>query len=49
MSFVLGTNLEGKERVKGKASRIQGSRIGSALECVRGNAQHLELKLIEST
>ena len=34
MSFVLGTNPEGKERVKGKASRISSSRIGSALGCV---------------
>ena len=49
MSFVLGTNPEGKERVKGKASRISSSRIGSALGCVRRNAQHLELKLLEST
>ena len=49
MSFVLGTNPEGKEIVKGKASRIQSSRIGSALGCVRRNAQHLELKLLEST
>ena len=49
MSFVLGTNPEGKERVKGKASRIPSSRIGSALGCVRRHAQHLELKLLEST
>ena len=49
MSFVLGTNPEGKERVRGKASRIPSSRIGSALGCVRRNAQHLELKLLEST
>ena len=49
MSFVLGTNPEGKERVKGKASLIPSSRIGSALGCVRRNAQHLELKLLEST
>ena len=50
MSVVLGTNPEGKERVKGKAnSRIPSSRIGSALGCVRRNAQHLELKLLEST
>ena len=49
MSFVVGTNAEGKERVKGKASRIPSSRIGSALGCVRRNAQHLELKLLEST
>ena len=49
MSLALGTNLEGKERVKGEASRIQSSRIGSALVCLRRNAQHLELKLPEST
>ena len=49
MSFVLGTNPEGKERVKVKASRIPSSRIGSALGCVRRNAQHLELKLLETT
>ena len=49
MSFVLGTNPEGKERVKGEARRIRSSRIGSALGCVLRNAQHLELKLLEST
>ena len=49
MSFVLGINPEGKERVKGKASRIPSSRIGSALGCVRRNAPHLKLKLLEST
>ena len=48
MSFVLGINPEDKERVKGKSSQI-GGRIGSSLECVRRNAQHLELKLLEST
>ena len=36
-------------RVKGKASRIQSSRIGSALVCVRRNVQHRELKLPKST
>ena len=45
----LGANREGKESVNGKASRIQGSRIGSVLMCVRRNAQHHELKLPEST
>ena len=49
MSFVPGANREGKERVKGKASRIQSSRIGSVLVCVRRNAQFRELKLVEST
>ena len=49
VSLALGANREGKGRVKGKASRIQSSRIGSALVCVRGNAQHPELKLPEST
>ena len=49
MSFVPGANREGKERVKGKASRIQSSRIGSVLVCVRRNAQLRELKLLEFT
>ena len=49
ISPALGANREGKERVKGKASRIQSGQIGSALECVRRNAQHRELKLPEST
>ena len=49
ISLVLGANPEGKERFKGKASRVQSSRIGSVLVCVRRNAQHLELKLLEST
>ena len=49
MSFVPGANREGKERVKGKASRIQSSRIGSVLVFVRRNAQLRELKLLEST
>ena len=49
ISHPLGANHEGKESVNGKASRIQGSRIGSALVCVRRNAQHHELKLPEST
>ena len=49
VSLALGANREGKERVEGKASRIQSSRTGSALECVRQNAQHLELKLLETT
>ena len=38
MSFVPGANREGKKRFKGKASRIQRSRIGSVLVCVRRNA-----------
>ena len=49
ISLALGANREGKETVKGKASRVQSSRIGSALVCVRRNAQHRELKLREST
>ena len=49
MSFVPGANREGKERVKGKASRIQRNRIGSVLVCVHRNAQLRELKLLEST
>ena len=49
ISHPLGANREGKESVNGKASRIQGSRIGSAFVCVRRNAQHHDLKLPEST
>ena len=47
--LALGANIEGKERVKGRASRIQSSRVVFVLVCVRQNAQHLELKLLEST
>ena len=46
-SLALGANREGKERVI--ASRIQSSRMGSALVCVRRYPQHLELKLPDST
>ena len=49
ISLALGANRESKERVKSKASRIQSSRIGSALVYVRRNAQHRELKLPDST
>ena len=49
INITLGANREGKERVKGKASRIPSSRLGSALACVRQNAQHRKLKLPEST
>ena len=49
MSPALGANCEGKERVKGKASRVQSSQIASALVCVRRNVQHHELKLPKST
>ena len=49
ISLTLGANPEGKERVKGKASRIYSSRIGSALVCLHRNAPHLELNLLEST
>ena len=49
ISLALGANCEGKKSVKGKASRIHSSRIGSALVCVRRTAQHRELKLPEST
>ena len=48
MSFALGGNREGKERVEGEVSRIQSSQIGSVLVCVRRNAQLREL-LLEST
>ena len=34
MSFVPGANREGKKKFKGKASRIQSSRIGSVCVCV---------------
>ena len=47
-SLTLGAKRESKERVKGKASRIHSSRIGSALICVRRNA-NIELKLHDST
>ena len=49
VSLAPGANRKGKGRVKGKASRIQSSRIGSALVCIRRNAQYPELKLPEST
>ena len=49
ISLALDTNGEDRERAKVKASRIQCSRIGSALVCVRRNVQHRELKLPEST
>ena len=49
MILALGVNREGKERVKGKPSRVQSTRIGSALVCVRRNVQHRELKLFKST
>ena len=48
VSLARGANREVKERVKGKASRVQSTRIGSALVCVRRNVQHLELKLSKS-
>ena len=50
VTLALGANnREGKEIVKGKASRIQSSGIGSsALLCVRRNAQHREIKLPKS-
>ena len=48
-SLALGANREGKERVKGKAKQIQSSRIGSALVCLRRNAQRRELKLPKFT
>ena len=48
VSLARGANREVKERVKGKASRVQSTRIGSALVCVRRNVQHRELKLSKS-
>ena len=47
--LALGANREGKERVKVKASRIQSSRIGSALVCVCRKVLHRELNLPKST
>ena len=49
ISLALGVSREGKERVKGKDSRVESSRVGSALVCVHRNAQYRELKLPEST
>ena len=49
MSLALGANCEGKERIKGKASRIQSRRIGSALVCVGRNVQHHELRFPKPT
>ena len=49
VSLARGANVEGKETVKGKASRAQSTGIGSALVCVRRNVQHRELKLSKST
>ena len=49
VSLARGANREVKERVKGKASRVQSTRIGSAIVCVRRNVQHRELKLLKST
>ena len=48
-SLALGADREGKDLVKRKSSRIQSSRIGSSLVCVRRNAQHRELKLLKFT
>ena len=48
VSLAQGANREVKERVKGKASRVQSTRIGSALVCVRRNVKHRELKLSKS-
>ena len=49
VSLARGANREGKERVKGKASRVQSTQIGSALVCVHRNVQHRELELSKST
>ena len=48
ISLARDANPGARERVKVEASRIQSIRIGSALVCVRRNAQHRELKLPES-
>ena len=49
VSLALGANRESKERVKGKASRVQSSRTGSAVVCVRRKVQHRNLRLPKST
>ena len=49
VNISLGANCEGKGRVKGKASRSNSYRIGSAPVCVRRDVQHRELKLPKST
>ena len=49
VSLARGANREVKERIKYKASRVQSTRIRSALVCVRRNVQHRELKLSKST
>ena len=49
ISLTLGASRESKDKVKDKASRVQSSRIGSALVFIRRNAQHRELNLPEST
>ena len=48
MSLALSANPEARERAKDQAGRIQNSRTGSALVCLRRNTQHLELKFPES-
>ena len=40
MNLALGANREGKERVKSDASRIQSSRIGSALVYVAAGVRN---------
>ena len=47
VSLARGANREVKEKVKGKASRVQSTRIGSALVCVRRNVQHREAKTLQ--
>ena len=44
VSLALGANRDGKKRFKGKASRVQSIRTGSALVCVRRNVQYREQK-----
>ena len=47
--LALSTDPEGTDMVKGKASRMQSSRTGSALVCVHRNAQNCEPNLPVST
>ena len=49
MSLALGANRQDKGRVNNEVSRIQLSRIESALVYVRRSAQYRELKLPDFT
>ena len=49
MGLALSANHEGKERVRGKASRMQSIRIGFGLVCVRQSTEYHALKLPDPT